>query len=77
MPKQDDYQNTVNRMEPDIVFIDAAGFYASAAISLKRIADALEVIAAKPTLDPHELQHSIHTAISEAGYAVTRNLRGA
>jgi hypothetical protein len=77
MSVQDDYQNTVARMEPDIASIDAAGFYASAAISLKRIADALEVIAAKPTIDPHDLCHGINTAISEAGYAVLRNSRGA
>jgi hypothetical protein len=38
----DAYLETVNRLEPDIAFIDASAFYASAAISLKRIADALE-----------------------------------
>lgn len=31
-----------SRLEPEITSIDAAAFYASAAISLKRIADALE-----------------------------------
>ena len=36
MSVQDDYQNTVARMEPDIAFIVAAGFYASAAECLKR-----------------------------------------
>lgn len=44
----------------------------SQAISLKRIADSLEKIAAKPAIDPHE----IYTAISEAGFAVARNIRG-
>lgn len=36
------YTNTLDRMEPDIHHIDASAFYASAAISLKRIADVLE-----------------------------------
>lgn len=38
----DGYLNTIKRMEPDIHPIDGAGFYASVAISLKRIADATE-----------------------------------
>lgn len=38
----DGYLGTVGRLEPDIHPIDASAFYASAAISLKRIADALE-----------------------------------
>lgn len=36
------YGFTVDSLEPDIHMIDAGAFYASAAISLKRIADALE-----------------------------------
>lgn len=40
----DVYLNTVNRLEPEIVPIDTSAFYASAAISLKRIADSLEEI---------------------------------
>lgn len=35
----DAYMNTVDRLEPDIHPIDASAFYASAAISLRRIAD--------------------------------------
>lgn len=35
------YLETIARLEPDIAMIDAGAFYASAAISLKRIADAL------------------------------------
>lgn len=38
----DDYLSTIARLEPDISIIDASAFYASAAISLKRIADHLE-----------------------------------
>ena len=38
----DVYLQTVDRLEPEIHMIDAGAFYASAAISLKRIADALE-----------------------------------
>ena len=37
-----EYLNTIARLEPDITAIDASAYYASAAISLKRIADALE-----------------------------------
>ena len=36
------YLDTLNRMEPDIHPVDASAFYASAAISLRRIADSLE-----------------------------------
>lgn len=45
MPRQEDvdaYLDTVKRIEPDVAPIDDVAFYASAAISLKRIADALE-----------------------------------
>lgn len=40
----DAYQHTMNRLEPDIHMIDPGAYYASAAISLKRIADALEIL---------------------------------
>jgi hypothetical protein len=43
--RADAYQNTVSRLEPDIASIDASAFYASAAISLKRQADATERMA--------------------------------
>lgn len=36
------YQGTFDRMEPDVAAIDTAAVWASIAISLKRIADALE-----------------------------------
>ena len=39
------YLNTIASIEPDVSPIDAVAFYASAAISLRRIADALEKIA--------------------------------
>lgn len=48
----DAYLNTVNRLEPNIHPIDDGAFLSSAAISLKRIADALEVLAREPKL-PH------------------------
>lgn len=38
----DAYLDTIARMEPEIASVDAAGAYASIAISLKRIADALD-----------------------------------
>ena len=48
----------------------------SQAISLKRIADALEIIAAKPSIDPEELNRQINTAIVEGGYTIARHMRG-
>jgi hypothetical protein len=48
----------------------------SQAISLKRIADALEIIAAKPPIDPEELGRQINTAIVEGGYTIARHMRG-
>lgn len=36
------YLDTVGRLEPDIHPVDASAFYASAAISLRRIADSIE-----------------------------------
>lgn len=48
MPSDADvYLATVARLEPDITAIDAAGGWASIAISLKRIADAIERIEAR------------------------------
>lgn len=43
--KVEGYLATVARLEPEIHPIDASAFYASAAISLRRIADALEAVA--------------------------------
>ena len=40
--ERDAYLNTVNRIEPDVCPLDQAGALASIAISLRRIADALE-----------------------------------
>jgi hypothetical protein len=42
MAEPDSYKETIDRMEPDICFIDTAAGWASIAISLKRIADSLE-----------------------------------
>jgi hypothetical protein len=44
----DVYLETIARLEPDIAMIDPGAFYASAAISLKRIADVLERAFPKP-----------------------------
>lgn len=43
---KDEYAETVERLEPEITMIDPGAYYASAAISLKRIADALEKLLA-------------------------------
>lgn len=40
----DIYMKTIDRMEPAISAVDAAAYYASAAISLRRIADTLRLI---------------------------------
>ena len=42
MGDDDVYLNTLNRMESDIAVVDRDGAMASIAISLKRIADALD-----------------------------------
>ena len=42
------YMETIIRIERDVAMIDAGAFYASAAISLRRIADALEKISSPP-----------------------------
>lgn len=39
------YPRFINRLEPNLLMIDADTFHASVAISLKRIADALEQMA--------------------------------
>lgn len=44
---RDVYLNTVERLEPEIASVDAGAYYASAAISLKRIADFLDWAKAK------------------------------
>lgn len=36
------YLDTIQRLEPDIAMIDPGAYYASAAISLRRMADAAE-----------------------------------
>lgn len=40
----DAYLATIDSLEPDIASIDPGAFYASAAISLKRIADSLDIM---------------------------------
>lgn len=56
------YLATIARMEPDICGIDPTAFYASAAVSLKRIADAAEQIAARlPPLGPVTLDRGVLT----------------
>lgn len=74
------YQDTVARLEKDIAMIDAGAFYASAAISLKRIADALELsqhntwqyrmesVAFNNFMDPHTSNNP--TELGKAGWEV-------
>lgn len=63
MLERDYYKETIDRIEPEIAAIDARVFYASAAISLKRIADHLEKSAASK-VSPIVIQ-------DESGNAVT------
>lgn len=55
----DVYLATVARLEPDIAMIDAGAYYASAAISLKRTADALTRIADMMEFDPNNVLSKI------------------
>lgn len=48
------YSATIDSIEPDINPIDASAFYASAAISLKRIADVAELVAISLITDYRE-----------------------
>ena len=43
------YLETLDRMEPDVAMVDRDGALASIAISLKRIADALEKVPSNKT----------------------------
>ena len=47
MAQENVYLNTIDRMEKDIAMVDSEAALASIAISLKRIADALDCIIAK------------------------------
>lgn len=42
MENRNYYDETIDRIEPEIAAIDARAYYASAAISLRRIADVME-----------------------------------
>lgn len=55
----DGYLATIARLEPDIAMIDAGAYYASAAISLKRTADALTRIADMMEHDPNGVLSNI------------------
>lgn len=61
----DDYLATINRLEPDIAFIDASAFYASAAISLKRIADNLDRYETRVTASLAEYKEYLDSAKEE------------
>jgi len=49
MSEPDVYLKTIERLEPEIAHIDASAYYASAAISLKRIADSLHQLTERST----------------------------
>ena len=52
MSREDDaYLKTIDRLEPEVAAIDAGGGWASIAISLRRIADALDRLV-KPPVPP-------------------------
>ncbi len=45
------YLHMINRMEPDLYFIDSCAGWASIAVSLRRIADSLEIISKQFNLE--------------------------
>lgn len=66
----DVYLDTIKRLEPDIAMIDQGAAAASIAISLKRIADALEAINAPTPQGENFAQavyYAIYNSISNAG----------
>lgn len=69
------YQETIERLEPDIAMIDDGSFNASAAISLKRIADSLERLetAIKGDKIHGSAIDQLSTAISDAIFNGIRN----
>lgn len=59
--KLSSYLDTIERLEPDIHRIDPGAFYASAAISLKRIADFCDWVKAKIEAIEKEAAHAQRT----------------
>ena len=68
MTDDNEYLKTVARLEPDICMIDAAAYYASAAISLKRIADSLEILSTEIKGNPEK--YGLVQAILEVAFAL-------
>ncbi len=71
------YLDTIARLEPDIAMIDPGAYYASAAISLKRLADAADhqAISLKRLADL--LEASTPTGfLSDLGNTIYQALRG-
>lgn len=60
MTTNDEYLKTVERLEPDICCIDTGAGLASIAISLKRIADALEKLTNPTELLQQVAQHPMN-----------------
>ncbi len=52
----DAYLNVVRRLEPDVTMIDPDAGIASIAISLKRIADSLDLLVETKKITPHTLR---------------------
>lgn len=48
----------------------------SQAISLRRIADALEAIAAKPAIDPADIERALINGVTEGCFNAARILKG-
>lgn len=78
----DVYTATIDRLEPEIGMIDPGAFYASAAISLKRIADLMErhSVTEDETMRIEnmlrQLQHMppsyLYSVLKRSGYEITR-----
>lgn len=64
----DAYDATVASIEPDITPIDASAFYASAAISLKRIADVADLFAISLITDHRKKEQDMRDWAKRHGF---------
>lgn len=64
----DGYSATLDSIEPDIHSIDPGAFYASAAISLKRIADAADLFAISLIKDHAEKERDMQAWADRHGF---------
>lgn len=66
--KNEGYLATIDSIEPNVSAIDASAFYASAAISLKRIADVAELFAMSLLKDSMEKERDMRDWAHRHGF---------